>query len=182
MTEIGVFRRMEEGCIGFDSLLNGDFWSPLSSGFDLELLRDRMGILDGESGTIKSFPDDLEAADNSESRFGVPIIGDKVVGRDTLCLLGVGVFDRTSTGNSTGATLPRREALAWVLENGTELDELETLCLLGIFVVTTGSLSTCITPFEVFIGGIFLRLPTLCRSRKDADNPTSFRTMFDNVS
>lgn len=143
-----------------------------------------MGMRDGESGTTRSFSDDFDAVDSSESLFGVPMIGDKGVGRDTLCLRGVGVLRRTSSSETT--TLPLREDLSLERERYANLSwsGTETLCLLGI-LVPTFSLSTCITPFDVRIGGIFFRfdtVPTLCKSRNDEDSPTSFLTMFDNVS
>lgn len=103
------------------------------------------------------------------------------MGRDTLCLRGVGVFERVS---STATTLPLRDALACVLENGVFVEDSDTLCLLGIRVPTF-SLNTCITPFEVLIGGIFFLFgmePTFCRSLIELDSPTSFLTIFDNVS
>lgn len=115
VTEMGVFLRMDVGCAGdFISFFWGVFPGlTLSLLLDcaLELLRDLMGILEGESGTVTSLPDDLEAAESSESLFGVPMIGERVVGRETLCLLGVGVLVcRSST--TAGVTLPLRDALS----------------------------------------------------------------------
>lgn len=186
VTEIGVLRRIEGCVVGGGVLLSfcGDFRGlPPSLCWDcaLEPLRDLIGIRDGESGTIKSRSEDFDAADSSESLFGVPIIGDNVVGRDTLCLLGVAVLERIS---STGATLPLRDALACVLENGVLLEDSETLCLLGI-LVPTFSLSTCITPLDCLIGGIFFRFvfdPAFCKSLIEFDSPTSFLTILDSVS
>lgn len=112
--EIGVFRRMDVGDLpSFDGDRLGFGLGSLCCECARELLRELIGIRDGESGRTKSLS---EAADNSESLFGVPIIGDSVVGLDTLCLLDDGVFDRTSS--TGGATLPLLEALAWVRKFG----------------------------------------------------------------
>lgn len=185
VTDIGVFLRIDGFVAGGGVLsFSGDFLGLVESlcwDCAREPLRDLIGIRDGESGTTKSLSEDLDAADNSESLFGVPIMGDNVVGRDTLCRRGVGVFERVS---SAATTLPLRDALACVLENGVFVDDSETLCLLGIRVPTF-SLNTCITPLEARIGGIFFLFgmePTFCRSLIEFDRPTSFLTIFDNVS